>query len=40
MIARGDVQKRGVLPPETVLEPKIFFAELEKRGIFVKQEIR
>ena len=39
MIARDDVQRRGVLPPESVLEPKIFFAELEKRGIIVKQEV-
>jgi saccharopine dehydrogenase-like NADP-dependent oxidoreductase len=39
MIARGDVEARGVLPPETVLDPGIFFAELEKRGIRVVQKI-
>lgn len=39
MIARGDVEARGVLPPETVLDPAIFFAELEKRGIRVEQKI-
>ncbi len=40
MIARGDVPAKGVLPPESVLDPGIFIAELEKRGIKVKQEIQ
>ena len=31
MIARGDVQVRGVVPPETALDPGIFFAELARR---------
>ena len=39
MIARGDVEARGVLPPESVINPDIFFAELEKRGITVTQRI-
>jgi saccharopine dehydrogenase-like NADP-dependent oxidoreductase len=39
MIARGDIKAKGVLPPESVLDPGIFFAELEKRGLLVKQEI-
>lgn len=39
MIVRGDVKHRGVLPPETVLDPDIFFEELAKRGITVGQEI-
>jgi lysine 6-dehydrogenase len=39
MIARGDISDRGVLPPETVINPAIFVAELEKRGITVKQKI-
>jgi lysine 6-dehydrogenase len=39
MIARGDISDRGVLPPETVINPAIFVAELEKRGIKVKQKI-
>jgi saccharopine dehydrogenase-like NADP-dependent oxidoreductase len=39
MIARGDVEARGVLPPESVIAPDIFFAELEKRGITVYQRI-
>ena len=40
MIARGDIEARGILPPETVLDPAIFFAELEARGIKVEQEIQ
>jgi lysine 6-dehydrogenase len=39
MIARGDIEARGVLPPETVINPGIFFAELERRGIMIKQQV-
>lgn len=39
MIARGDVEVRGVVPPETAIDAEIFFSELEKRGIQVKMEI-
>jgi saccharopine dehydrogenase-like NADP-dependent oxidoreductase len=39
MIARGDIEARGVLPPESVINPKIFFAELERRGITIKQKV-
>jgi len=39
MIARGDIKAKGVQPPESVLDPGIFFAELEKRGLLVKQEV-
>jgi saccharopine dehydrogenase-like NADP-dependent oxidoreductase len=39
MIARGDIKAKGVQPPESVLDPGIFFAELEKRGITVEQKI-
>lgn len=39
MITNGDVTERGVLPPESVLDPEIFFAELEKRGITVDQKV-
>ena len=39
MIARGDVTHRGVLPPETVLEPEIYFAELAKRNMGIHEEI-
>lgn len=39
MIALGDIEAKGVLPPETVIDPQTFFAELEKRGISVRQKI-
>lgn len=39
MIARGDIKARGVLPPETVIDPDTFFAELEKRGITIEYKV-
>jgi len=39
MIGRGDVDQRGVVPPETAIDPKIFFEELALRGITVGQEV-
>jgi saccharopine dehydrogenase-like NADP-dependent oxidoreductase len=39
MIARGDVKASGVLPPETVIKPDIFFSELEKRGITIEHKV-
>lgn len=33
MIARGDVQAKGIVPPETALNPDLFIAELAKRNI-------
>jgi saccharopine dehydrogenase-like NADP-dependent oxidoreductase len=39
MIARGDVKVRGVVPPETVLDPDIFFDELKKRAIEIHQRV-
>ncbi len=39
MIARGYIEARGVLPPESVINPEIFFAELEKRGITINQKV-
>ena len=39
MIARGDIKDRGVLPPESVIDPALFFAELKKRGIEIHMEI-
>ena len=38
MIVRGDVEARGVLPPESSLDPKIFFDELKLRGITIGEE--
>jgi len=38
MIVRGDVEMRGVLPPETAIDTKIFFEELARRGITIDEE--
>jgi len=40
MITRGDVEIRGVVPPETAIDPLIFFDELKKRGIVVREEVK
>jgi saccharopine dehydrogenase-like NADP-dependent oxidoreductase len=39
MITNGQVTARGVLAPEESLDAEIFFAELNKRGIRVEEEI-
>jgi saccharopine dehydrogenase-like NADP-dependent oxidoreductase len=39
MIARGDVTGRGVLPPETAIDPGIFFEELARRRIAIHQQV-
>jgi len=39
MMARGDVKARGVVPPETAIDPLIFFAELAKRGIEIHEKV-
>ncbi|MGG4495208.1 saccharopine dehydrogenase family protein [Brevibacillus reuszeri] len=39
MIAKGMVKKTGVLIPEDAFEPAEVFAELEKRGIYMHEEI-
>jgi len=39
MIARGDVQVKGVVPPETAIDPGIFFSELYKRGIEIHERV-
>jgi lysine 6-dehydrogenase len=40
MMARGDVQVRGVVPPETAIDPDIFFAELARRGIEIHERVQ
>lgn len=35
MLANGSITKRGVMPPELCINPKIFFKELKKRQINV-----
>jgi lysine 6-dehydrogenase len=37
MIGRGDVPVRGVVPPETALDPGIFIAELARRDIIIHE---
>jgi lysine 6-dehydrogenase len=39
MIARGDVKVRGVVPPETAIDPEIYFAELARRGIHIHERV-
>lgn len=39
LIAKGQVKKTGVLIPEDAFDPAEIFAELEKRGIFMHEEI-
>jgi lysine 6-dehydrogenase len=39
MITRGDVGVRGVVPPETALDPGIFFGELRRRGIEIHERV-
>ncbi len=39
MIGRGDVEVGGVVPPETAIDPDIFFAELRKRGIEIHERV-
>jgi lysine 6-dehydrogenase len=40
MIARGDVEVKGVVAPETAIDPTIFFSELHKRGIEIHEQIQ
>ncbi len=40
MLARGDIEARGVVPPEVAVDPIPFFRELGKRGIEVAMETR
>ena len=39
MITRGDVQARGVVPPETAIDPEIFFQELARRLIEIHEKV-
>jgi lysine 6-dehydrogenase len=38
LLARGDISERGVLPPESCVDPAALFAELESRGCRVEVE--
>jgi len=37
MLARGEIDKKGVFPPETAIPAKRFFAELARRGIKIRE---
>jgi lysine 6-dehydrogenase len=39
MIAQGEVTARGVLPPESAIDPELFFAELAKRDLMVEYKV-
>jgi saccharopine dehydrogenase-like NADP-dependent oxidoreductase len=39
MIGRGDVDARGVVPPETAIDPDVLFAELARRDIEIHERI-
>ncbi|MGD2177430.1 MAG: saccharopine dehydrogenase NADP-binding domain-containing protein [Anaerolineae bacterium] len=39
MIGRGDVHVRGVVPPETAIDPDVLFAELARRGIQIYHRV-
>jgi lysine 6-dehydrogenase len=39
MIARGDVQVRGIVPPETAFDARLFFEELSRRGIEIHERV-
>lgn len=39
MITRGDVPQRGILPPETALDPQIFVKELARRKIEIHERV-
>jgi hypothetical protein len=39
MITRGDVKAKGIVPPETAIDPDIFFEELARRRIEIHQQV-
>jgi len=39
MIARGDIEAKGVVPPEIAIDPGVFFAELARRRIDIEQSM-
>jgi lysine 6-dehydrogenase len=39
MIGRGDVSASGVVPPETAIDPEVFFAELARRRIEIHERV-
>jgi saccharopine dehydrogenase-like NADP-dependent oxidoreductase len=39
MIARGDIETKGVVPPEIAIDPGMFFAELARRRIDIEESM-
>ena len=39
MIARGDVEARGIVPPETAFDAEVFFEELARRRIEIHEQV-
>jgi saccharopine dehydrogenase (NAD+, L-lysine-forming) len=39
LLARGNIEARGVLPPERCIEPEAMFSELERRGSKIDVEV-
>jgi hypothetical protein len=39
MLAKGQVEAKGVVPPEIAFPAQTFFDDLAKRGIQVEEEI-
>jgi len=40
MIANNQISERGVVPPEVSVPPALFFKELKKRGMIIKQKTK
>ncbi|UCE16373.1 MAG: hypothetical protein JSV12_01800, partial [Candidatus Bathyarchaeota archaeon] len=40
MLARGDIQLKGVMPSEACVRPELFIAELTKRGIEIHETLK
>jgi len=40
MLAKGEIEQKGVLPPETAIKPKAIIGELSKRGVNVNETIQ
>jgi len=39
MLAKGDIEQKGVLPPETAIKPEPFIKELDRRDIKINETI-
>jgi lysine 6-dehydrogenase len=40
MLAKGEIEQTGVLPPESAVKPEPFFKEIEKRGVQITETIQ